>query len=112
MNQDNLYLYNILESISILKKFTSGITKDRFSKSILRKDAISKRLEEVGENIRKISSKTKSKYPGVDWKYYKDMRNFLSHTYFKTSAPKLWNIVKNDIPILEESIKKIKREKK
>ncbi len=113
MNKDLLYLENILESINLIDKYLHKENFARFASSSLLQDAISKRIEEIGENIKKISSSLKKKYPSIVWKDYVESRNFLTHVYQMASVRVLWNIVEKDLPILkakiEEMVKEVKR---
>jgi len=78
-----------------------------FSKSELTKDAVSKRFEEIGENARNISIKTKKNYPKVPWKELVENRNFLSHAYRFMNDERLWNAIKKNLPELKKQMKKI-----
>jgi len=110
MKSDLLYLHNIMESIKIIEKHTKNIDLKNFSCSILIQDAISKRLEEIGENIKKISNKIRLKYPSVKWEEYVNTRNFLTHVYQMLNVKRLWKIIKEDLPILNKQIEKIIKE--
>lgn len=110
MKKDLLYLHNIIESINIIERHLNKINLEKFSNSILLQDAVSKRLEEIGENIKKISNKIKSESPSVKWEEYVDTRNFLTHVYQMLNVKRLWKIVKEDLPILKKEIEKIIKE--
>ena len=63
--------------------------------------------------MKKISSRTKDKYPKIDWRAFVEARNFLTHVYQMINPEKLWGILKKDIPILKKQIKEIlEKEKK
>lgn len=108
--KDLLYLSNILESINLIRKYLGVKRIGDFRNSILLRDAVSKRIEEIGENIRNISLKTKRSYPEVDWVAFVETRNFLTHVYQMVNVERLWGILKKDIPLLEKQIKNIVRE--
>ena len=46
-----LYLRDILESIKLLKKYTKGIEEAEFNKDFKLQDAVTRRLEIVGEAV-------------------------------------------------------------
>lgn len=49
-------------------------------------DAIMYNLVVIGEAVNHVSESTKSSTPGVPWQDVVDMRNFLSHEYFRVLA--------------------------
>jgi len=104
---NRLYLSNILESISLIEQYLKFKRADDLKKSVLLRDAVCKRIEEIGENIRKISPKIKKAYPKVDWVAFVEARNFLTHVYQMINVQKLWGIIKKDIPKLKREIENI-----
>jgi len=65
----------------------------------------------IGEslkNVDKLTDKTLlSKYPQVDWKAIKGMRDVLSHHYFDMNAEAIYNVCNEDITSLAETIKQM-----
>jgi uncharacterized protein with HEPN domain len=112
MNKDLLYLENILESARLIGKYARDKQSIDLEHSILLKDAISKRIEEIGENMNKVSSTLKRKNKEVKWQDFIGSRNFLSHIYQMVNVNKLWNIIVKEIPVLEKQIKEIIKEVK
>lgn len=74
-----------------------------------RMDAICMILVAVGEEFKNIDRKTEGKflnrYPGVKWRGVMGMRDVLAHAYFQVNAEQLFEICKNDIPALMETVK-------
>jgi len=105
--KDELYLTNILSSIKLIEEYVKSKKLKDIAKSNLLRDAVSKQLEEIGESIKKISSKLKKKYNEVEWEAFVETRNFLTHVYQLVNVKRLWMIVKKDIPILKKQIKEI-----
>lgn len=110
MDKEELYLYNILESIKIIEKHMSKVSFSKFMDSTIIQDAVSKRLEEIGENARKISEKVRKKHKEVEWEEYISTRNFLTHVYQMLNVTRLWKIIKKDLPKLKKQINKIIKE--
>jgi uncharacterized protein with HEPN domain len=107
MDKNKLYLVNILDSLNKIESYLGSLSFAEFVSSGLHKDAISKQLEEIGENIKNISSALKNKYKEVKWEYFVENRNFLSHVYQMLNVHKLWGIIIKDLPTLKEKILKI-----
>ena len=49
----------------------------------------------------------RNKYPDIDWKGMIGLRNRIVHEYFGVNLTIIWNILKNDLPLLKEKIKRI-----
>ena len=67
-------------------------------------DAICMLLIAIGESLKKIDKRTDGKllvkYPAVDWKGLKGIRDVISHQYFDLNSEAVFNTCKKDIPIL------------
>lgn len=72
-------------------------------------DAIGMMLIAIGENLKKIDYETEGRflerYPSVNWKGAKGMRDILSHHYFDLDAVQVFDVCKNNIPELSEVVK-------
>ena len=64
-------------------------------------------FEVIGEAARHISEDTKQKYPHIEWKKMKGMRNFMTHQYFGIQLDTVWDTAINDIPGLKMEIIRI-----
>jgi uncharacterized protein with HEPN domain len=102
--KDLLYLKNILFSINLIEDYLKNKNIEDFKKSILLRDAVCKRIEEIGESIKKISSAIKKKYPQIEWEVFLETRNFLTHVYQMVNVNKLWNVLQKEIPKLKKEI--------
>lgn len=74
-------------------------------------DSICMQLIAIGEslkNIDKITNKTLlNKYPEIDWKGAKGLRDIITHHYFDIDAEEIFGVCNKHIPPLSEIIKKI-----
>jgi len=75
-------------------------------------DAICMMLIAIGENLKNLDRVTDGKllmrYPEIDWKGAKGMRDIISHHYFDLNAEVVFFICKDRIPGLIETINNIK----
>jgi uncharacterized protein with HEPN domain len=69
--------------------------------------AVIRCLEIIGEAVRQLPKDFKRKYPSIEWRKMVDLRNILIHEYFGIEPEIIWDVVKNKIPILKNSIEKI-----
>ena len=77
-------------------------------------DAISMRLIVVGESLKNLDKITRGtllpRYPEVDWKKAKGMRDILTHHYDEINAEAIFLTCRDKIPLLLKTIQKIIRE--
>ena len=74
-------------------------------------DSICMLLIAIGEALKNLDKTTNKsmlpQYPHVDWKKAKGMRDIISHHYFETDAEVIYDVCKNHIPELSQTIDKI-----
>ena len=118
-NYDQELVLEILNQIKnsleiILYRFTPIEKVEDFTDSswgMEKLDSICMQLIAIGEAVKKIDKITKgslfSKYPQINWKGVKGMRDIISHHYFDVDAEIIYEVCKNKIPELKEIISKI-----
>jgi uncharacterized protein with HEPN domain len=109
---DNLQI--ILESIILIEeRFSKVDTPDRFVTSpegLLLLDAVSMRLQVIGEltkKIYKIEPSLLEEYSEIEWEKIMKLRDIISHHYEMVDHEIIFDICKNHIPILKSTIQKI-----
>ncbi len=107
---DLVFIKHILDSINAIQTFSKNISKIKLVSDRLRRDAITREIEIIGEAVKNISQGTRAKYPVVEWKKIVGTRDLMIHKYFGVDLNIIWGVIKKDLPILEKHIKKIKRE--
>ena len=67
-------------------------------------DSICMKLSAVGESVKNLDKITNhellSQYPEIPWKNVMGVRDFIVHHYFEVDADVIYEICKNDVPIL------------
>ncbi len=65
-------------------------------------------IEAIGEGIKRIDERTNGELlvnrPEIPWKAVKGMRDHIAHGYFDINSELVWDVVKNDLPLLREAI--------
>ncbi len=74
-----LFLYDILECIEKIEKYTKDMDFDDFVKNDLVVDAVIRNLEIIGEALKNIPEDFRSKYPDIPWKKIGGFRNIVIH---------------------------------
>lgn len=92
-----LFLSHILESIQAIEEYTKGLSEDQFLADRRTQDAAVRRLEIIGEAVRKLPEETKKLASEVAWQQIMAMRNILIHEYFGVDTKLVWRVVEKDL---------------
>ena len=104
---DTVYLRHILDAIGLIKEYTRGMSENEFPGNSMAHDAVIRQIEIIGEAARNISDEFQEKHPKLPWAKMVGIRNKIIHEYFNINYAIVWDTIKDDLPILEKSIKKI-----
>ena len=110
MSEDRLlldYLNDILESITDIREFTAGMTKENFYADRKTIKAVVRSLEVIGEAAGKIPQQSRNTYPEVSWLEIIGMRNRLIHEYFGVDLDIVWQTIEEDLESLDKTVKRI-----
>jgi len=111
---DLLYLLNILEFIGKIWKYIEK-TKDAEElfelNDQMNLNASLTLLTNIGENVSKITEKTKNEYPNIEWQKIKEFRNRIVHDYVGIDLAMVYEIITNDLKTLKHEIAKIIKQK-
>ena len=97
---------NIIWAIEqITKRFQAIETSEDFIKDdqgLEKLDSICMQLINIGEALKEIDKLTEGKllvkYPGVDWKKAKGMRDIITHHYFDIDAETVFTVCSEHLP--------------
>lgn len=104
MRDEGLYLDDILEAAKSIQEFVSGLGEEEFLNDELVKSAVLQKLGVLGEAAGNISEATKRKYPSVEWKSMKGLRNIAVHAYFSIKWDLVWKTIHTEIEPLKTQI--------
>lgn len=107
----------MIDSIKLIEsRFQKVGSPDEFvqsSEGITLLDAITMRLQVIGESVRKIQKMDSSfldPYPDVEWNKIARFRDFVSHHYDQVDHEIVYDICKVHIPNLKSTLQKVKIE--
>jgi uncharacterized protein with HEPN domain len=109
-------LSQVLTAANRIERRSTGIeSPDDFLASdegLDKLDAICMMLIAIGENLKNLDKITEgtllTRYPEVDWKGAKGMRDIISHHYFDLNAEVVFTICRERIPSLIKAITKMR----
>lgn len=101
---DQMYLEHISEAINDVEQYVKGISEKDFSKNQMLRDAISYKIQIIGEAANHLSVPLKNKI-NIPWKEVINMRNIIVHNYADVDIDILWATVKMDLRVLKHEIK-------
>lgn len=112
-------LNDILTSISLIKEWTSDrTTVNDFMTSptgVMAFNACVMRLQVIGEHVGRLlqdDSKPLKNHPQIPWQAIYGLRNIISHEYANIDEELIVSTINDDIPALENVIKKILQDMK
>jgi len=107
-------LEQIIESIELIISRCENINDaNEFLLSpdnMMRFDSCVMRLQAIGEQIGKLLKEDNcpfDKFPEIPWVAAYDMRNFISHEYANIDEAIVFDVIKEDLPRMQEAVKKI-----
>lgn len=69
-------------------------------------------IESIGESVKKIDRLTQgllyNKFPNTPWKEIMGLRDHIAHGYFNLDADIIFDVAKNEIPPLQETLTELK----
>ena len=106
-----LYLKDILTSALSIEEYVYDIEYEDFINDRKTYQAVIREFEIIGEAVAKLPEEIKIKYPEVEWQDVKDFRNLLIHEYFGVDLEIVWQVIKEDLPVLIKVVKEILEKK-
>jgi len=107
IKNDQVYLEHIVEAISKIESFVSGLTKFDFDRNVLIQDAVIRNFEIIGEATKKISKEFSQRHSEIPWQDMAGMRDKLIHNYLDVDLDVIWKTIEIDLPLLKEVLSKI-----
>ena len=100
--RDREALERIIECADAINAYVDR-AGDNWSDDGMAVDAVAKRLEEIGEQAKRITSDTLGAMPDVDWPNVKGMRDVIAHDYLDVQVEVVVAVVRDDLPGLRRA---------
>jgi uncharacterized protein with HEPN domain len=95
VKDERVYLGHIRDAINDIKSY-AAVGEAAFLADRMRQDAVIRKLEIVGEAVKRISETTRARRPEIPWKQIAGMRDRLTHDYFGVDLGLVWRVVERD----------------
>ena len=101
------YLGHILESIEWIEKDAAGMTPEQFLDNVPIQDAIIRRIQIIGEAVKKLPADTTAKAPEIPWRKIAGIRDKVIHDYVDVDIELVWEIIQKDLQPLKAVVQKL-----
>ncbi len=104
------YLVDIIDAIKDIEIFIEGKTFEEFKADHMRRNAVIRSLEIIGEAAKNIPVDLREQYNVIPWKRMAGMRDKLIHAYFGVDYESVWALVADRIPDIKIPLEKMIKE--
>ena len=109
--RDPAYLWDMVEACRAVMEFTEDVTLEEFLAAgrdgEMRRLAVERELEILGEAARRVSDHFREEHPDVPWRELVGLRNVISHQYDKVSYAGIYRMLKEQIPNLRAKLESL-----
>ena len=106
--RDRLRLVRIRECIDRIRTYASE-GRESFFSSRLVQDAVECNLQTLAGLTQHLSDALKSGEPDVPWNDMAELRDELAYNYLVLDHEVVWQVVENDLPVLESAVERMLR---
>jgi uncharacterized protein with HEPN domain len=108
--QDLKYLWDMLEAARDAASFASGVEFRDYLNDRMRRFAIERTVEIIGEAARRVSQSGRDQVPGITWGAVVATRHILAHEYDNVDDEKIWRVASIYAPEMIEVLTPILRD--
>ncbi len=84
--------------------FVADLTFEAFVADLMRRRAVERVIEIIGEAARHVSPEFRAAHPDIPWKIIVAQRHILAHDYPFVLMDRIWRVVKVRLPVLVQQL--------
>ncbi len=107
MPRDRDAVFDILESVRLIRRYVAEMDRSRFTADQVVQDAVIRRFEIIGEATKRLSDEVRTRHPDLPWRAMAAMRDRVIHGYDTIDLDVVWRTVHDDLPSLQSALEKI-----
>ena len=100
------YLADMLESAVAIQHYVKDLPFDGFWNDALKRDAVTYRINIIGEAAKHVSPATAKALPEIPFEMIRGMRNRIAHEYDRIDYRKVWGVAQENIAPLAAALEK------
>jgi uncharacterized protein with HEPN domain len=109
LKDPRVLVFHALECVERVERFTAA-GEAEFRGSELIQGAVLYNLQTMAQSVMQLPEALKARHPEVDWRSLVGFRNVLVHDYLGVSVPRVWEIVRRDLPAVRLALEAMRRE--
>lgn len=107
-DKDYYILLSMLETIAKILRYSQNYqSAEELFQNDRDFDATMMNFIVLGENVGKLSDQIKEENGQIGWQKIYGLRNIIAHHYFGINVDIVWQIIRDELPGLNEKLKKL-----
>lgn len=107
MTDPLIRLHDILERIDLALEFMDGLSWEQFLDDRKTQEAVLRQIQVIGQACGQIPPPLREAYPKVPWRLAIDMRNLVTHEYWRVDTRIVWETAQGELPRLRKLIEAV-----
>lgn len=91
-------LRDILQAARLIAAYVNGVTESEFRGDTQKQDAVTRRIEIIGEATAHLNEKTRQALPELPFRKMRGMRNLVAHDYAGVEVRIVWDVATVHVP--------------
>ncbi len=96
-----------LQASQDILEFTRGVSLGDYNSNKMLRMAVERGFQVLGEAARRVTESFKAAHPEIPWSSIVGHRNVIVHDYADLSLKRIWEVVKDDLPELAQSLDRL-----
>jgi uncharacterized protein with HEPN domain len=103
VKDDRVYLHHLRDALDDIGHYANA-RREAFFAERMRQDATLRKLQVIGQAVKNLSDRSKSRQPHIPWKQIAGLRDKVIHDYFGVNLEIVWAVVEKDLPQLRRAV--------